>query len=139
MKTVNLWLVDASLSGITGLADDDEIGLKLYNSVDPNDEAQVKQIIREYLKPEFIRGGYAYQQGIKTSLDYYLTTGRIDFERAYESCLPPFDAPKPARLFFEWVWQEFFPGENYQLDNVDLYQEKNDIYEPARLFIKRLG
>ena len=90
------------------------------------------------MKPEFIEGGYAYQQGIKMSLAYYLTTGRIDFERAYESCLLPFDAPTPARLFVEWIWQEYFPEENFKVDDINSYKEKDDLYEPNRLFMKRL-
>lgn len=138
MKTVNPSLVSATLAGLTGLADDDEVGEMLFTTVDPNDQTQVKQVIRKYLKPDFVKGGHAYQQGIKTSLAYYLTTDRIDFERVYDSCLLPFNPPTPARLFFEWVWQEFFPKDHYLLDKVDEYREKDDIYEPTRLFMKRL-
>ena len=47
MKTVNPHLVEAALAGLTGLADNNEEGLNLYNSINPNNEAQVKQVIRE--------------------------------------------------------------------------------------------
>ena len=43
------------------------------------------------------------QQKSKIALSYYLSKPDSDFERVFESCLPPFDPPANARNFFVWI------------------------------------
>lgn len=56
----------------------------------------------------------------------------MDFERLFESCLPPFDPPKNARDFFVWLWEALFKKENYSIDPNEVYKIVTDVNEPNR-------
>jgi hypothetical protein len=131
--TVNPHFIYDLLSGLTGLADVDEEVDKL-SYVDSNNQDQVKNLIKTYLLPRYQNGTIAYQQTIKFNLSYYLTTNAINFEEVYDSGLLPIECPKSARLFFEWIWQVYFPDENYILRETKLHRTSNDIYEPHRIW-----
>lgn len=61
----------------------------------------------------------------------------FDFERVFESCLPPFDPPKIALDFFVWLWEALFNNEDYNIDPNEVYKIVADVHEPNRPASKR--
>ena len=131
--TVNPAFIDYLLNGLMGLGDVDEECDKLSH-IESSNRDQVKNLIRTYLQPEYEGGTTAYQQTVKFNLSYYLTTNTIDFERVFNSNLLPIDCPQPARLFFEWMWQVYYPDEDYIMREIKPYKTRRDIYEPGRMW-----
>ena len=43
--------------------------------------------------------------------------------------MPPFDHPNDPRDFFLWIWEEWFPDENYSLDDLHSYEVVSDLDE----------
>jgi len=119
-------------SELAGGADIDELTFKYYN-IDPNNETVMKDIIKSTLKPTFDRYSPLFKQKVKDCLGFYLSTGKIDFERVYNAPLLPIDTPKNPKLFYIWIWEIYFPGEDYHIYTVNNYYEKYDIEEPLRV------
>lgn len=129
MKNVNPYYIHALLAPLTGLADD-ENSVRDFSIIDSDNEHQMKQIIRLYLKPYFLRFDGQSKEISKLSLRYYLTKADSDLGRIYDSCLLPFESPSEPRLFFKWLWEELFNGENFWLENIDEFIENKDIHAP---------
>lgn len=130
MKKVNPYYIHALLAPLTGLADD-ESSVRDFSIIDSDNEHQMKQVIRLYLKPYFIRFDDQSKEICKLSLQYYLTKTDSDFGRIYDSCLLPFDPPSESRLFFKWLWEELFDDENFWLENIGEFIENKDIHAPT--------
>ena len=126
MIEVNPYYLHAMLGPFAGLADDDEAVIK-YGAINPNDEYEIKNLIRTSLKPNFKCFNEQSQQLSKQTLQYYLSKPTYNFERVFDSLLPPFDHPDEARNFFLWVWDELFPEENYRVKDITAYVEIIDI------------
>ena len=131
MKIVNPYFLDVFLRPITGLADDDEAVL-YYQEIELGSEEQYKAVIRDTLVEPFNSLDEEKKQKSKLALGYYLTKQAIDFQRVFDSCLPPFDLPENARDFFVWLWEELFAGENYIVPDYETYKVVPDIHEPNR-------
>ena len=132
MKTVNPYFLHRLLDPLSGLADDDE-SVEKYATLDPNDEESVRQVIRHLLVPHFRSLSADCVVRIRLAYQYYLTKESSNFERVYESILPPFDPPNDPRMFFVWVWEECFPGEAFELEDVSDIVESPDINEPLEI------
>jgi hypothetical protein len=128
VKTVNPYLLHTLLEPITGLADDDDAVIR-YSGIDPNDELEVKRVIRDLIVPHSQSLSEAASERIKLSYQYYLSQPESDFGRVYDSNLCPFDAPDDPRLFFVWIWEECFPGEAYSLENLNEFTVVSDVSE----------
>jgi len=107
-----------------------------YKDVNPNDSNQIKLIIASILKPYFEHRPEKYKIAAKLALAYYLTTKKTDFGSIYDSCLVVFEHPDNPRDFFVWIWEVFFPKENFNIIEVNEYKEIDDIKEPLLLASK---
>ncbi len=73
--TVNPWFARALLAPLVGLGDDEE-AVEQYRYLDPNDEAQVREVIRRELLPYYRRWDPASQQMGKLALPWALSFRR---------------------------------------------------------------
>lgn len=126
---INKLLICAVLAPLGG--DIDEYYEKFRN-INPNDENEVKPIIKEYLLPYFNQ--YFSPEGrqkIKEALGYFLSTDdSVDWQGEYNGHLMPFDSHKNAKLFFVWIWEELFPDEDfklYELSDVRVVESYKDL------------
>ena len=108
-----------------------------YRYLNPNSEKEIKEIIRILLKPDFDKMPEPYKAAAKTSLAYYLTTNKIDFGLQFDGCLMPFRHPDDPRKFFEWLWEVYFPDEDYFMADAGEYKIVDDIDEPLSYFKKK--
>lgn len=131
MIEVNPWFIDSLLSPITGLGDDDS-AVALYRKMNVTTEEQYREIINKKFVDYFNGLSDRNKNKTKLALSYYLTTNKIDFERVFESCLPPFDPPQCARDFFVWLWEELFRDEEYLISDLSPFQVNSNIHEPNR-------
>ncbi|TVX92498.1 hypothetical protein [Paenibacillus agilis] len=131
MISVNPYFITDLLSPITGLADDDE-AVEQYKYIDTTNDIYYREIIRNEIRMYYNCLNSVKKEKVKRALNYYLATSEIDFERVFESCLPPFDPPKDARDFFVWIWEEFYGGEVYEVPNKAIYVINSDVNEPNR-------
>jgi len=129
MKTVNPYFLNDLMSPITGLADDDN-AIKYYSNLNINTEEKFRSIIKDLFLPYYENLDNTKKQKSKLALSYYLSKADYDFERVFESCLPPFDPPSNARNFFLWLWEELFNGEDYLIKDLKSYKVVLDIHEP---------
>ncbi|MDR2981212.1 MAG: hypothetical protein LBV12_03080 [Puniceicoccales bacterium] len=137
MKTVNPYFLHVLLDPLTGLADDED-AVEKFATLNPDDQHEVRTVIREMLTPNFENLPSQTQKRCKQALAYYLSKPDANFGRVYEACLPPFDPPKDPRDFFVWIWSELFPGEIYEEHASELYCEVPDIEEPGRIALEAL-
>ncbi len=121
MKEVSVSHIDALLSPLIGLADDDEAVAK-YRTINQNDASEVKAVIGATIRPYFDLYDTKSKGKAKDSLSYYLSLPGSDFERLYYSNLLPFDALDDPKNFFIWLWEELFQGYDYKMDKLAEFQ-----------------
>ena len=104
--------------------------------IDPEDEIAIREVIRAYIVPDFHKLTEDSQQRCKQSLSYFLTTGDTPFARSFadlalagslvtntdwRSVNPFAEYPEfplavdDPFVFFKWLWDELFPGEDYHV------------------------
>ena len=112
------------------LAIPEDISYEFYQKGNPNDEEKVKQFIRDYAVEPYLTHSDLEQNMIKIDLAYYLTKSEnqsVDeypyWVNQFESALPPFDITDDPRQFWVWVWEVYFPDEDYHLNNLEQYEE----------------
>ena len=105
-----------------------------YGIIDSNDENAVKEIIRKIIIPDNLCELPKSQAKTKFALQYALSLppDRVQWKYMFE--LSPFCPPNEARLLFVWVWEEWFPGEDY---HIDIYNDVDVRDNPDML--KRYG
>lgn len=135
---VNEHFIDSLLTNLIGGADIDE-DIEKYNDVDPNDEDRIKQILIEVVKPFFQEKNEAYQEMARTTLAYYLTSDKMDFERKFASMLIAFMPPTNPKTFFIWMWEVLFPDRSYNLLNWKEYAESDDLNEPYTITLNPMS
>ena len=131
MKTINHFYIPRFLIGLTGMADDDA-SIERYRNFDSNNVDEVKRVIASELKPIFFE--QVPQKSIvqaKLALQYYLNHS-IDWQDLYDARLLPFDSPTDPRDFFVWIWEVFFPNEDFRLLDFDDVVIDNDPEAPRR-------
>jgi hypothetical protein len=129
MQTVNPYFINVLLAPLAGLADDVD-AVNHFNNLDPNDEPSVKKIIRSLIVPYSKDLSTQCVDRVRLAYMYYLSIEKLNFERVFESVLPPFDPPDDPRKFFVWIWDECFPGEPFRIEKAEDYKVKVDINEP---------
>lgn len=129
MIKVNPFFLHTLLEPLTGLADDDDAVLR-YRSLDPNSEEQVRAVIRACIVPHAKSLPSNATEKVRLAYRYYLSKNDSKFDRVFYSNLLPFDAPDDPRLFFNWVWDECFPNEEYRINEIENYVENADVNEP---------
>jgi hypothetical protein len=128
MIRVNPYFLHTSLEPLSGLADDDE-AVTQFRDLDPNNEQEVRSLIRRMILPHLLTLSPRNLERIKLAYQYYLSKTESNFERVFYSVLPPFDAPDEPRNFFLWVWKEWFPTEDFQINFLDRFDEQADLNE----------
>ena len=129
MKNVNPHFLHTLLAPLVGLADDDD-AVAAYASLQPNCEQGVRHVIREVIVPHSLTLSSRAIEKIKLAYRFYLSTPGQKWDRVFDSVLLPFYAPDDVRSFFVWVWEECFPGESYNLPDLESYIVNPDINEP---------
>ncbi len=109
--------------GALNTATDDEVA-----SIETNDdEAGTRSVIKLLIKPDFDALADESKLMCKNSLRYYLTTGNAPFydilDQQYEW---PVDPPTDPKKFFAWIWKELFPNEEYDVTDVEGWEESRD-------------
>ncbi|GAB4044464.1 hypothetical protein [Spirosoma litoris] len=133
MKKVNRAFLSDILNPLVGGADMDE--MVVYEDIDSNDEKTMKQLIKSIFVPYFNLKPDRYKYILKDSLKYYLSIQWFDFESLMESNLLPFYTPNDPKKFFIWLWEIFWPNENFEIENLSDYYEYYDMYEPLKYSI----
>lgn len=129
---VNAAYIDKFLVPLIGGADsEDEV--EKYGKINPDSEMEVKRLIEEVLLPEFEKRIKPFKLQMKNTLAFYLNNNKIDFESIYDSLLLPIDTPKDSKLFFYWIWEVFFEGENFDFIKDKEVIEEFDIEGPLKL------
>lgn len=134
MRQVNIHFVTALLDPLVGGADDDA-EVARYRRLDPDNEKDVRDVIRNRLKPHFERFDEASKEMATRSLQYFLSKGHTDLARLYDSCLLPIAAPSDPRRFFVWLWEELFGNLPFRVENLSQFQENNDIHGPNSIHL----
>jgi len=125
VETIRTFSLHENLLGpLAGLADDDDAVAK-YRTLNTNDKAQVTEVIRELILPNYRSLNHDEQVSLKLCLRYYLSKPDSRLDRVFNSILPPFDPPTNARDFFLWTWEVLFPGEEFKLENWQEYDVDN--------------
>ena len=133
MITVNPIFINEVLSPLIGGADN-EADLDKYGHYRSDYEDDVKQMALKVLLPEFINQKEILQSAVKNSLAYYLIySGKVDFESIFNSLLLPIETPRNAKLFFQWIWEVFFPGEFKEYIENEVVMENFDVNAPFYL------
>lgn len=126
MKTINLCFVSVLQKPWAGLGDcdGDEPYLEPFRDLDTDNEQQMRAMIRQLVVPEISQLNDEARRRVKEALAYSLSVsnGAFNFERFMQSDLPPFRVPTQPRRYFEWCWQECFPGEAYQIADADSWK-----------------
>lgn len=131
MKIINPYFLIHLLSPIDGSGDDDNV-VSHYNEMGIIREEQYRIIINNLFIDYYHGLDIDKQQKTKLTLSFYLSKANFDFNRIFESCLPPFDPPANARDFFVWIWEALFNEESYLISDLESYKIVPDIYEPNR-------
>ena len=129
MKRVNPYYLHVALEPFCGMADDDE-EVERYREFDSNDESAFRCLIRSEIKPHLDSIEEPGKSYVRTAFQYYLSKEGPNFERVFESVLPPFDPPKNPRNLFVWIWQECFDGD-YMIGDFSDYEVVADANEPT--------
>jgi len=125
MITVNSIFIGEFVSPLIGGADDEET-VDLYGHYNSDDEKEVRRLSRELLYPKFEEQRREIKDVAKHSLAFYLEyPEKVNFESIFNSLLLPLEIPKDSRLFFQWIWDEFFFGES------TIYIVKEDVLEDS--------
>lgn len=125
------WL-DVPLHPLAGLGDSDESAQLPYICLDPNNEQQMRDVIREQFVPFVRRIDAESVAKMKRAFKYYLSSTGVAWGSVFDAVYMPFEHPGNPRDFFVWVWEECFPGESWQFDDLDRYIVKRDLEEPNR-------
>ena len=127
--SVNSLWIDSLLDPLIGGADDDDEVLH-FRSLDPNDEAAVRAVIRERLVPYFRRMNAESVERIERAYRYYLHQPNFPWDHMFPGLLIPFLPPRNPKDFFVWLLDECFPTHDWSLNDPDSYEEVRDIDEP---------
>lgn len=118
MTTTSPYDIGALIDPWAGGADDDE-ALDQYEWVDPSDEASIRRVIAQDIVPHVAAWDDARREKVKLALQFALTFGTDWlFQRTFDSDLPPFEAPVPARRLFELIWEIVYGDIDYRLPGV---------------------
>lgn len=129
MSQANIHFITALLDPLVGAADDDQEVVR-YRDVDADDEAQIRQVVRDRLLPHLQRFDADNRCLAERSLRYFLSKEGTDFTRLYDASLLPIAAPSNARQFFVWLCEELFGKEPAVPLDLGEIRENNDIHGP---------
>lgn len=108
--------------------------------IDPNDEAAVRKVIREYIRPGFMK----CKENSTKGLDAYNSYNRLkkglrwlinlndekEFRWIFnvgQFCIEP--AAGDYQRFFIWIWEELCGDEDWHIENMSRHVENDNPYE----------
>jgi hypothetical protein len=97
---------DALIGPWGSIADIDELWPR-YDSLDPNNEAEMKDIIREDIIPYFQELSNERKESALKGLRYILSLSDEDINSEWDGILPGFDLPNDPRDLFIWMQEVF--------------------------------
>ncbi|HYR63533.1 MAG TPA: hypothetical protein VET24_13010 [Actinomycetota bacterium] len=124
MTAINPAFVEDLVGPLIGGGDIDE-EFHEFSTVDPDDEQQVRDVIRRLLVPYFYDTSPEGQRAAKLGLAWYLTFRPDRLSPMYDRLMLPF-REEPVHLW-EWIWRELFGDEDYHLkDDPASFEIKDD-------------
>ncbi len=136
-KIANIYYVSHMVSDLVGLADKIEDVSHHFENLDPDNEQEIKNVFKEWTKPTFSKWDDSSKEIAKNSLRYFLSKNDTDWVRVFDASLFPFEHPSIARNFFVWLWEEYFPNEDYHIEDIDNYVVSNDANQTHAIRVKR--
>ncbi len=103
--------IDVFMDPWAGLADDDEISA-YYNSIGTLSDDQYLEIIKKDLLPYFNSFNTNIRRELLNKLLHALNMPNYNFEREFNSVLPPFPPPQDPRQFFIWIYEQISERED---------------------------
>jgi hypothetical protein len=88
-----------------GLADDDEAADR-YMELGELTEEKYRQIIKQDLVPYYCSLPEKKRLDLLNKLKIALEDKKCNFEREFNSVLPPFEPPEDPKQFFVWIYEE---------------------------------
>ncbi|WP_040254669.1 hypothetical protein [Psychroserpens mesophilus] len=131
MKVVNKYFLINSIDAISFY--DSEDCEDVFSDLDVNNESEVKKIIKYRMLINHLIKPETFKEIFKNTLKYYLNKDKVDFEKIYQAGYPSFGLPNEPKFFFIWIWEEFYKGESYILDDLSDYEEYNDHSQLLRI------
>ena len=95
---------------------------KEWAQLDDHDPKVLREIVREYIVPQYHYYPPENQEKIKNSLTYYLATDSEKLAWIFPSYQVPID-DSVARLFYMIVWQELYETDGPDSINPEDYEE----------------
>lgn len=127
MRVANPYLVSAVLEPFLFLETD---AAETAASIDPSDEGEIRNCIRQLLVPYFLRFDEKSKSMIKDSLGYMLSQGSDKWENLLSMNQSPLSLPDPPEKFFEWLWDELFSKAPLLDGPIETYIFREDIHAP---------
>jgi hypothetical protein len=128
MIRVNTAFAAVVFENIGGLADFDNVKPELEFWHDtPDGNSDVREVVMRYVVPDVKAFKPEFLAKAKLAIQYLLTFNPEAADRTFPSILAPCSPSRPASLMYEWVWEEVFPGESWELDRSLEYQV---VYDP---------
>lgn len=136
MTTVNMfWLIDL-LHPLTALGEDEQEVLR-YRTFDPDNNEQVRELIRRHFLPHFQTWDRDSQEAAKTSLAWFLTFQPQTLGRVLSGSLLPFPTPDSPELFWQRIWQELFRPKDFHLQgDPDSFEVEDDPEAPRLMRVR---
>jgi hypothetical protein len=121
---INQNLLEALFMPFAATAEEDDDQLNCIHG-----ESDWKEAIKEHI-------GFTpdSREILKATLAFYIRKADFDAERFWNSLLPSFDAPKPARAFLLWTWETLFPNEQW----MDCHVESLERLGPTSQMLQRM-
>jgi hypothetical protein len=122
MPVANSYFLSYLVGPLNTVSDDEA------NTVQSGDDAvSIRKLISQYVCPGFDLLADQSQEDCKNALRYFLTTKTAPFESILDDQQEwPIESPSEPSLFFIWIWDELFPGQDYRLENLEQWEVCKD-------------
>jgi hypothetical protein len=130
---INLKWAEALFDNISTLAElDPRVKPELEFGEDVSDlNERCHRMIEKYVFPWVRTWDDASLDSAKEALQYILTISPFRAGELFSSVHTSFADPKPSLLLYQWIWDEFFPGESAEIDRDRTYEAQSD-WQSAR-------
>lgn len=120
-KVINKGFLSTIISGVSFI--DVDGAEDVFRDVDYNDELEMKKVIRYRLFVDYCSYNKKAKACFKNTLASYLSNDvkNEEYMRIFEVNFPSLNLPDNPRLFFVWMWEEFYGKESYIIDDFSMY------------------
>lgn len=120
MKIVNKYILADCMKSVSFY--DLDCCEKIFKNLNPDDEMEVKSIIKYRIFLDFCVKSNDYKTTFKNTLIYFLNTDQIDFEEVFDDAYSSIPITKNPKTFFIWLWEVFYGYEDLRISKDDLHQ-----------------